>query len=119
MRRLAALAMTVVLAWLVVARMSEEGASSAALSLGVALIAAAIVGWLFEFLRLPRVTGYLVQRGAADGADVEQGAMLYRVDASDYQAALAQATGQRDRSIATLSYSRVSQTRNQILARDG
>jgi len=59
-RRLAALAITVVLAWLVVARMSEEGASSAALSLGVALIAAAIVGWLFEFLRLPRVTGYLV-----------------------------------------------------------
>lgn len=66
-----------------------------------------------------RVTGYLVRQGAEDGADVEQGVMLYRVDASDYQAALAQATGQRDRSIATLSYSRVSQTRNQILARDG
>jgi alpha,alpha-trehalose-phosphate synthase [UDP-forming] len=59
-RRLAALAITVALAWLVVARMSEEGASSAALSLGVALIAAAIVGWLFEFLHLPRITGYLI-----------------------------------------------------------
>jgi trehalose 6-phosphate synthase len=59
-RRLSALAITVVLAWLVVARLGQESASSAALSLGVALIAAAIVGWLFEFLRLPRVTGYLV-----------------------------------------------------------
>ncbi len=66
-----------------------------------------------------RVTGYLVQQGAPDGADVAQDALLYRVDARDYEAALAQATGQRDRSIASLSYSQVSQTRNQILARDG
>lgn len=66
-----------------------------------------------------RVTGYLVQQGAADGADVAQDDLLYRVDAKDYQAALAQATAQRDRSIASLSYSQVSQTRNQILARDG
>ena len=66
-----------------------------------------------------RVTGYLVQQGAADGADVDAGALLYRVDASDYQEALAQANGQRNRSVASLSYSQVSQTRNQILARDG
>jgi trehalose 6-phosphate synthase len=59
-RRLGALAVTMTLAWLVVARMGADGASSAALALGVALIAAAIVGWLFEFLRLPRVTGYLM-----------------------------------------------------------
>ena len=66
-----------------------------------------------------RVTGYLVEQGAADGTDVAVGALLYRVDASDYQAALAQAVGQRDRSTASLSYSKVSKGRNETLARDG
>ncbi len=66
-----------------------------------------------------RVTGYLVEQGAADGTDVASGALLYRVDASDYQAAVAQAAGQRDRSTASLSYSQVSRGRNQALARDG
>ncbi len=66
-----------------------------------------------------RVTGYLVEQDAPDGSDVALGALLYRVDASDYQAALAQATGQRDRSTASLSYSQVSKGRNQTLARDG
>ena len=59
MRRLAALAITMSLAWLLVARLGTEPAGSAALALGVALVAAAIVGWLFAFLRLPRITGYL------------------------------------------------------------
>ena len=58
-RRVAALAITMALAWLLVARLGSEPAGSAALALGVALIAASIVGWLFAFLRLPRVTGYL------------------------------------------------------------
>jgi trehalose 6-phosphate synthase len=58
-RRLGALALTIALAWLVAGQLSQSGASSAALALGVALIAAAIVGWLFEFVRLPRITGYL------------------------------------------------------------
>ncbi len=66
-----------------------------------------------------RVTGYLVAQGAKDGADVAAGALLYRIDARDYQVSLAQALGQRDQSIANLSYARVSQGRNQILARDG
>ena len=59
MRRVAALAITMALAWLLVTRLGSEPAGSAALALGVALIAASIVGWLFAFLRLPRVTGYL------------------------------------------------------------
>ncbi len=59
MRRLAALAITIALAWLVV-RLGDQAASSAVLALGVALLAAAIVGWLLEFLRLPRITGYLM-----------------------------------------------------------
>ncbi len=66
-----------------------------------------------------RVTGYLVAQEAKDGADVADGALLYRIDARDYQAALAQALGQRDQSIASLSYARVSQGRNQTLARAG
>ena len=66
-----------------------------------------------------RVTGYLVAQGAKDGADVAAGALLYRIDARDYQVSLAQALGQRDQSIASLSYARVSQGRNQTLARDG
>ena len=38
-----------------------------------------------------RVTGYLVEQGAVDGADVAAGALLYRIDPKDYQAAFAQA----------------------------
>lgn len=60
MRRLAALAITMALAWLVVVRVGGGGAAESALALGVALLAASIVGWLFQFLRLPRITGYLV-----------------------------------------------------------
>src|SRR5262245_50562878 len=60
MRRLSALAITISLAWFVLIRMGDQNASATALGLGVALLAAAIVGWLFEFLRLPRITGYLI-----------------------------------------------------------
>ena len=59
MRRLAACVLTIVLAWLLVSRLGLESGNSAALALGVALLAAAIAGWLGEFVRLPRVTGYL------------------------------------------------------------
>jgi trehalose 6-phosphate synthase len=59
MRRLAALGITMALAWLLVAQLGTEAAGSAALALGVALVAASVAGWLFEFARLPRVTGYL------------------------------------------------------------
>ncbi len=66
-----------------------------------------------------RVTGYLLKQGAADGADVEPGALLYRIDAEDYQASLAQAKGVLEQSQASLDYSRVSKGRNGALARDG
>jgi trehalose 6-phosphate synthase len=59
-RRVAALAIAIALAWLVVGPLGQQGAGhSAALALGLVLLAAAIVGWLCEFVRLPRVTGYL------------------------------------------------------------
>jgi alpha,alpha-trehalose-phosphate synthase [UDP-forming] len=60
MRRLLALGITIWLAWLVLVRLGDGAGSGTALGLGVALVAASIVGWLFEFLRLPRITGYLI-----------------------------------------------------------
>jgi membrane fusion protein, multidrug efflux system len=66
-----------------------------------------------------RVTGYLVEQGAADGADVASGALLYRIDARDYQNSVLQAQAARAQADASLKYARVSQGRNQILAHDG
>jgi multidrug efflux system membrane fusion protein len=66
-----------------------------------------------------RVTGYLVEQGAVDGADVASGALLYRIDPLDYQAAFAQSRASLAQANASLQYSRVSQGRNQILARQG
>ncbi len=65
------------------------------------------------------VTGYLLKQDAPDGADVAAGELLYWIDPRDYQASLAQEQGQRDQSIASLNYARVSHGRNQALARDG
>ncbi|MCC7044066.1 MAG: trehalose-6-phosphate synthase [Acidobacteria bacterium] len=59
MRRVAALTLAVALTWIVVGPLGDAGGHSVALSLGIALLAAAITGWLCEFVRLPRVTGYL------------------------------------------------------------
>src|SRR5690349_3519440 len=42
-----------------------------------------------------RVTGYLVEQGAPDGANVKTGGLLYRVDPRPYQAALDQAIANR------------------------
>jgi multidrug efflux system membrane fusion protein len=66
-----------------------------------------------------RVTGYLIEQGAIDGADVASGALLYRIDPKDYQATLAQAQAQLAVADASLRYSRVNNARNQTLARDG
>ncbi len=62
MRRLLALLLTLSVASLVVSWAPEGGqlARPSALALGVALIAAALAGELFERIRLPRLSGYLV-----------------------------------------------------------
>ncbi|HET9204685.1 MAG TPA: cation:proton antiporter, partial [Burkholderiaceae bacterium] len=60
MRRLAALAITLILGWLVVVEFGTGRSGGTAFALGLALLAASIVGWLAAFLRLPRVTGYVV-----------------------------------------------------------
>jgi trehalose 6-phosphate synthase len=59
-RRVAALAITLGLGWLVVVKLGAGSVGATAFALGLALLAASIVGWLASFLRLPRVTGYLV-----------------------------------------------------------
>ena len=62
MHRLTALALTVAIGWFVVTHANPESPAprSTALALGFALIAAALTGAVFERLRLPRVSGYLV-----------------------------------------------------------
>ena len=66
-----------------------------------------------------RVTGYLVEQGAPDGADVAAGALLYRIDAKDYKASFAQAQASLGQAKASLAYARGSQGRNQALAHEG
>ena len=66
-----------------------------------------------------QVTGYLAARGAADGADVTQGELLYQIDPRDYQAALNQAKAQERHDEAAYDYSLVSQRRNSVLSKDG
>ena len=60
-RRLAALALTIGIAWFVVTGPQVDSVlRPTALALGLALIAASISGELLERLHLPRVTGYLL-----------------------------------------------------------
>ena len=66
-----------------------------------------------------QVTGYLAARGAPDGADVKQGELLYQIDPRDYQAALDQVKAQAQHDAAAHDYSRVSQSRNSVLSKDG
>jgi multidrug efflux system membrane fusion protein len=66
-----------------------------------------------------KVTGYLAERGAPDGADVKQGDLLYRIDPRDYQAVLEQIKAQAQRDAAALEYSRSNQRRSAALSKDG
>jgi multidrug efflux system membrane fusion protein len=66
-----------------------------------------------------KITGYLVQRGAPDGADVREGDLLYKIDPRDYQAALDQAKAQVQKDQSALSYSRATQNRSATLVQQG
>jgi multidrug efflux system membrane fusion protein len=66
-----------------------------------------------------QVTGYLASRGAEDGADVNQGELLYQIDPRDYQAALNQAKAQTRRDAAAHDYSQATEHRNSVLSKDG
>jgi len=66
-----------------------------------------------------RVPGYLQEQTAADGSDVKQGDLLYRIAPEDYQAALDQAKAQVQRDSATLDYAKSNLGRGTDLAKAG
>lgn len=66
-----------------------------------------------------KASGYLQQQPVSDGTDVKAGELLYRIEASDYQAALDQAKAQIERDQASLEYLKSSLTRGNKLADNG
>ncbi len=66
-----------------------------------------------------KVGGYVAEQLFPDGADVEAGALLYRLDGRDYEAALMQARALADREAAALDYARATSDRSASLVRSG
>ncbi|MBZ9674241.1 efflux RND transporter periplasmic adaptor subunit [Mesorhizobium sp. ES1-1] len=66
-----------------------------------------------------RVPGYLQEQTAADGVDVRQGDLLYKIAPDDFRAALDQAKAQVQRDTATLDYARSNLGRGTELAKSG
>jgi multidrug efflux system membrane fusion protein len=66
-----------------------------------------------------KVSGYLKEQLVPDGSDVKAGDLLYRIDPSDFEAALDLAKAQVERDEASLEYSRSSLTRGNDLATSG
>lgn len=66
-----------------------------------------------------KVTGYLAQHLVADGADVKEGDLLYKIDDRDFQATLDQLKAQQQRDVAALEYAKASQSRNATMSAQG
>ena len=66
-----------------------------------------------------RIPGYLQEQAAADGVDVRQGDLLYKISPDDFQAALDQAKAQVQRDTATLDYAQSNLGRGTELAKSG
>src|ERR1700677_925634 len=66
-----------------------------------------------------KVSGYLLQQGAPDGADVKKGDLLYKIDPRDFQASLDQSKAQAERDVASLEYLRSNFDRGAELAKTG
>ena len=66
-----------------------------------------------------KVAGYIQAQPAADGADVKEGDLLYKIDDRDYQASLDQAKAQSQRDTAALDYARSNFHRGDELAKTG
>ncbi|WP_395022005.1 efflux RND transporter periplasmic adaptor subunit [Dongia sp.] len=66
-----------------------------------------------------KVGGYLQETGVTDGADVNEGDLLYRIDPDDYQAVLDQAKARLQSNQAALEYATSSQKRNAALTATG
>jgi multidrug efflux system membrane fusion protein len=66
-----------------------------------------------------KVAGYIQSQSAADGADVKEGELLYKIDDRDYRAALDQAKAQAQRNVAALSYAKSNFNRGDELVKTG
>jgi multidrug efflux system membrane fusion protein len=66
-----------------------------------------------------KVSGYLKEQLAPDGADVKQGDLLYKIDPRDFQASLDLANAQAERDAASLDYMRSNFKRGTELAKTG
>ena len=66
-----------------------------------------------------KVGGYLHETGVADGADVKEGDLLYKIDPDDYLAALDQAKARLQGNQAALEYATSSQKLNAKLSATG
>jgi multidrug efflux system membrane fusion protein len=66
-----------------------------------------------------KVSAYLKDQPAADGADVKTGDLLYHLDPRDFQVALDQANAQTDRDAASLDYQRANFQRSDSLSKSG
>jgi multidrug efflux system membrane fusion protein len=66
-----------------------------------------------------KIAGYIQGQPAADGADVKEGDLLYKIDERDYRAALDQAKAQADRNVAAREYARSNFRRGDELVKTG
>jgi membrane fusion protein, multidrug efflux system len=66
-----------------------------------------------------KVPGYIRAQPTADGADVKEGDLLYKIDDRDYQATLDQAKAQSQRDTAALEYARSNFHRGDELSKSG
>src|SRR5258708_17505757 len=66
-----------------------------------------------------KISGFVQDQPVADGADVQAGNLLYRIDPRDYQAALDQVRAQEQRDAASFEYAKANLDRGSELARSG
>lgn len=66
-----------------------------------------------------KISGYILDQPATDGADVKRGDLLYRIDPRDYQAVLAQVQAQTERDQASLDYAKANLDRGSDLTKTG
>jgi len=66
-----------------------------------------------------KVAGYIQSQPIADGADVKEGELIYKIDERDYRAALDQAKAQAQRNLAALNYAKSNFNRGDELVKTG
>jgi multidrug efflux system membrane fusion protein len=66
-----------------------------------------------------KIAGYIQSQPIADGADVKEGELIYKIDERDYRAALDQAKAQAQRNVAALSYAKSNFNRGDELVKTG